>query len=442
VLNGTRAAFCNMFIMRKAIFQEYCEWLFPILDEFTTHWDYSAADVQTLRTPGHLSERLLNIFLAHKQRTGSNWKIKRLQCVHFTNPEPFMPLEPLNTNPRFTVPVLFAADDNYVPMLTTTIYSLLKNASSERYYDIIVLERNITSENKHGIIDFLSQFENATIRFLDVSRAISGFDLTTSNAHISIETYYRFIIQEALPFYKKVLYLDCDLVVNGNIAELYDTDLGDTAIGAVPDIDFIGNLNMKNGERMDYVNHQLHMSKPYGYFQAGVLLMNLERMREIHTVREWLEIAQKPGFIYNDQDILNMECEGSVTYLPYEWNVMHDCGGRVHGVFDFAPANMFYKYMESRKSPKIVHYAGYDKPWKNPWCDFAPLYWDYASETPFSLQMMALLSGVEKPEPAQHHERAIAEDSPIRKYADALAPVGSKQREIMKVVARKIQGKR
>ena len=54
VLNGTRAAFCNMFIMKKAIFQEYCSWLFPILSEFTAHWDHSAADVQTLRTPGHL----------------------------------------------------------------------------------------------------------------------------------------------------------------------------------------------------------------------------------------------------------------------------------------------------------------------------------------------------------------------------------------------------
>ena len=170
--------------------------------------------------------------------------------------------------------------------------------------------------------------------------------------------------------------------------------------------------------------------------------MNLERMRETHTVHEWLEIAQKPGFIYNDQDILNMECEGSVTYLPYEWNVMHNCGGRVHGVFDFAPASVFRKYMESRKAPKIVHYADYDKPWRNPWGDFAPLYWDYARETPFSVQMMALLSGLEKPEPVQHHERAIAEDSPIRKDADALAPVGSKQHELMKVVARKIQGKR
>lgn len=394
--------------------------------------------MQTLRTPGHLSERLLNIFLAHKQRTGANWKIKRLQCVHFTNPEPFSPLEPLDTNPRFTVPVLFAADDNYVPMLTTTIYSMLKNASCERHYDVIVLERNISAENKQNITDFLAQFENATIRFYDVSRAIDGFNLTTNNAHISIETYYRFIIQEALPFYKKVLYLDCDLVVNGDIAELYDTDLGNNAIGAVPDIDFIGNLNMKSGERAEYAHRQLHMTKPYGYFQAGVLVMNLERMREIHSVREWLEIAQQPGFIYNDQDILNMECERSVTYLPYAWNVMHNCGGRVHGVFDFAPADMFQEYMESRKAPKIVHYADYDKPWKNPWCDFGPLYWSYASKTPFSLQMMALLAGIEPP---QHHERAIAEDSPIRKYMDVVAPVGSKQRELMKVAARKIQGK-
>ncbi len=64
------------------------------------------------------------------------------------------------------------------------------------------------------------------IRFFDVSRYLAGFNLTTSNAHISIETYYRFIIQEALPFYSKLLYLDCDLVVNGDVAELFDIELG------------------------------------------------------------------------------------------------------------------------------------------------------------------------------------------------------------------------
>ena len=144
-----------------------------------------------------------------------------------------------------------------------------------------------------------------------------------------METYYRFIIQEALPFYSKLLYLDCDLVVNGDVAELFDTEMGDNAIAAVPDIDFIGNLNMKDGIRAEYVRKQLHMRDAYGYFQAGVLVMNLDRTRKIHTVHEWLQIASKPGYIYNDQDILNTECEGLVTYLDYSWNVMHNCAGRV-----------------------------------------------------------------------------------------------------------------
>ena len=319
---------------------------------------------------------------------------------------------------------------------------MLKNASEDRFYDVIVLERNISDENKQIITKFLAQFSNAAVRFYDVSRYLAGFNLTTSNAHISVETYYRFIIQEALPFYSKLLYLDCDLVVNGDVAELFDTEMGDNAIAAVPDIDFIGNLNMKDGIRAEYVRKQLHMRDAYGYFQAGVLVMNLDRTRKIHTVHEWLQIASKPGYIYNDQDILNTECEGLVTYLDYSWNVMHNCAGRVAGVFDFAPADVYKAYMESRKAPKVVHYAGFDKPWKNPWCDFAPLYWQYAQELRSLRKCTPPCRGVQKPEPPEHHDRAIAEDSPIRKYVDVLAPTGSKQRELMKVVARKVQGKK
>ncbi|MBM6687215.1 DUF4422 domain-containing protein, partial [Faecalicatena contorta] len=62
VLNGRESAFCNMFVMRKAIFFAYNEWLFPLLGEFVDTSDFSTADVQTLRTVGHLSERLLNVF--------------------------------------------------------------------------------------------------------------------------------------------------------------------------------------------------------------------------------------------------------------------------------------------------------------------------------------------------------------------------------------------
>ena len=188
VLGGRTAAFCNMFIMRKEIFFEYNEWLFPLLDEFAAATDFSKMDVQTTRTVGHLSERLLNIFIAHKQRTGAHWKIKRLQCVHFLHPEPVATLEPLDGKHTNVVPVVFASDNNYVPMLATTIHSMLKNASTSRTYDVIVLERDITDENKRYMRQFFAKFPNAVLRFFDVSRYMAGFNLTTSNAHISNET--------------------------------------------------------------------------------------------------------------------------------------------------------------------------------------------------------------------------------------------------------------
>lgn len=450
VLNGNTVLLNNMFIMKKPLFDAYCAWLFPLLEEFVRGWEHSHADVETLRTPGHLAARLFTIYIAHLKRIGIDTndgmparspRIKQLRCVRFSHPEPFLPLEPLDTNPRFTVPVIFAADDDYVPVLTTAITSMLRNASPERHYDVIVLERDITEENKRTIVAFLSQFPNATIRFYDVSRAVAGYHLISHDHRIGVETFYRFIIQDALPFYTKVLYLDCDLAVNGDIAELYDTDLDGAAIGAVPDLDFLGNLNTKNGRTAQYAADQLHMRDPFHYFQTGVLVMDLERMRELHTVAEWMEIAQRPGFLHNDQDILNMECEGNVTYLPYEWNVLHNCGDRMHGIFDYAPAADYLGYLKSRKAPKIVHYAGPDKPWTNPWCDFGPLFWQYARTTPFSLQTMAMLSGVEKPRPAEFHERAVAEDSPVRKYVDKVAPFGSKQREVIKIVARRVQGR-
>ncbi|MBW3081767.1 DUF4422 domain-containing protein, partial [Bifidobacterium saguinibicoloris] len=70
VLDGHTLVPNNMFVMRKGLFHAYCAWLFPLLDEFMAKWDHAHADVETLRTPGHLAERLLTIWLAHLARVG------------------------------------------------------------------------------------------------------------------------------------------------------------------------------------------------------------------------------------------------------------------------------------------------------------------------------------------------------------------------------------
>lgn len=444
-LGGHTGCFCNMFIMKRDIFRSYCAWLFPLLEEFVNTTDMSKYSREGVRTPGHLSERLLNIYLNHQLRQHPEWNVKRLQCVHFTQPDynPGMKMPVRLDDPRHIIPVVFASDNNYVPMLTTTIYSMLRNASSEYRYDITVLHRDISGDNQCIMRDFLSSFDNVEISFCDVSQIIDKYNLTTNNPHISVETYYRFLIQDLLPHYDKVLYLDSDLIVKGDVSELFAVDLGDALLAAAHDIDFVANVNMKRGDRLAYARDILGMKDPYGYFQAGVLVLNTRAMRAEYTMEQWLEFASDERFIYNDQDVLNAHCEGKVVYLDYDWNVMIDCCGRIGNVFSFAPAGMLDAFMDSRNHEKIVHYAGVQKPWKQGGCDRDELYWGYARDTPFyeRLLMMPMAPVIENHLPSYLvHDPAISPNNKLRKIIDPIAPLGSARRELAKSVVRTIRG--
>lgn len=445
-LAGHTARFCNMFIMRRAIFDDYCAWLFPLLEEFVATTDMSLYSKEGLRTPGHLSERLLNIYLLHHERTGAGWKMAELQCVHFTEPDRHAPLASIASagDERPVIPVVFASDNNYVPMLTTTIYSALRNASPACRYDVVVLHKDITVYNQGVMRRFFSRFENVSLRFCDVSQIVGQYQLSTNNEHISVETYYRFLIQKLLPEYDKVLYLDSDLIIRGDIAELFATELGDNLLAAVHDVDFVGNLNMKDGKRMEYAKSVLKMQNPYEYFQAGVLVLNTSAMRELLPMEGWLEYASNDAYIYNDQDVLNALCEGRVTWLDYDWNVMIECNNRIANVFSFAPAQVFDAYNESRKHERIVHYAGFEKPWKFPDCDRAELYWKYARETPFYEKLQGMLVGSGKGgrhSLTQMIDGAKASNSPARRIIDPIMPVGTARREAVKSIAKIVRGK-
>lgn len=458
-LDGHMSCFCNMFIMRKEIFRDYCAWLFPILERFCAETDMGLYSVEALRTPGHLSERLLNIYLMHHERTGSAWKRRQLQCVHFEMPEPaYHTVEPpaLERVSKDVIPVVFAADDAYVPMLTTTIVSMMENASTGYFYDIVVLQCDITGASQNAMREFLTgRYPNLSLRFHNVWSEVSKYELSTNNAHISKETYYRFLVQRVLPHYAKVLYLDSDLIVEGDVAELFATELGENLVAATRDIDFLGNLNHADGERLEYARDVLHMKNPYDYFQAGVLLLNTAAMRAAHTMDEWLEFASEPDLIYNDQDVLNAHCEGRVVFLDPAWDVMHDCFDRLNTVFSFAPAEVYRAYLDSRSRAKIIHYAGGIKPWNTPDCEWASEYWRYARMTPFYERLLDCLYAThdevnrkaesKKQEAIREltvHERAISEESPLRAPIDALMPQGSRRRELAKSAVRALRGKK
>ena len=447
-LFGNHSCFCNMFIMRKAIFRDYCEWLFPLLEAFSKQCDTSKYNRQMLRTPGHLAERLLNIYLLHHQRVGSDWKMKQVQSVHFLFTDPPQIATPPAAElvgGKPIVPVVLAADDSYAPMLTTTIYSMLANASPDRFYDVIVLTMNISERNQETMTRFLLDGRSASLTFIDVRAWIHQYKLETNNAHISVETYYRFLIQDILPHYDKAIYLDADLLVKGDIAELYDVELGENLIGAVIDFDYLGILNIQDQVRYEYSKSVLCMEEPYDYFQAGVLVMNIAALRKEIPVETWLNEAQNDVYIFNDQDILNKYCQGRVTYVEPEWNVMHDGLRRIEVAVSLAPADQYARYLESRKNEKIIHYAGGEKPWKSSKCDRFAEYWRYARETPYYevlLTVLAVDGGRELEERRKLDEEgkpAISEDSVLRKIADPILPYASRRREFVRSVALRLK---
>lgn len=432
---GHVTSFCNMYILKKSIFYAYCEWMFDILGEFCKRTDMSKYSTEALRTPGHLSERLWGIFYLHLLEQNPNLKTKELQCVLLERNNPQDALCPAFSEK--SVPVVFAANDTFVPMFAASFQSLIDHCSEDYNYDVVLLNSDITEDNKKLLMNMVNGKQNISLRFFDVTRLVVNYNLK-ANAHISVETYYRFLIQDVLPDYEKILYLDCDLIVNADVAELYQEDLEGYMLAAVRDADFLGQINGANKETRRYIKEEFIMKDPYNYFQAGVILFNETEMRKAYSLDKWLEFASK-AYKYNDQDVLNLYCENHVKYIDMSWNLITDCAHtRVPEVIVYAPDYIQKEYKHAHAEPKIIHYAGYMKPWHRPTEDYAEFFWESLRKTPFYEKMLfEMMNGISY----WHNFEKIKENTLkgkvkriILKVADLLFPIGTARREKLKVM--------
>ena len=399
-LKGKYTCFCNMYIMKKELFHEYMEWLFDILSEFEKRSNMNDYSVEGRRTPGHLAERLLTLYCIHIKRT-RKIKVKSLQTVIVFHTEP---KKQINILPAFeinNIAVAAACNDKFVPYMAVLLQSICEHANQENNYDILVLTQDISEKNKKILSLIIEDKNNFKIRYLDPTPYIQGCSFYI-RGHFSIETYFRLVLPELLPDYKKILYLDSDMVVLDDVAKLYKEEVEEYLLGACHDADTAGLYNGYEPNKKSYMDQVLKLKNPYQYFQAGTLLINLEEFRKIYTVEEKLQYAVSRKFQLLDQDILNKLCEGSVRYIDMSWNVMVDYAGiRKDQIIVKAPAWLNEMYLEARKHPKIIHYAGSEKPWNVPEMDFGTEFWKYARKTPYYemlLRNMTLTSLQEKEE--------------------------------------------
>lgn len=420
---------CNMFIMEKSMFYQYSEILFGILSEFENRCDMSNYSVQALRTIGHLGERIAGIYYTYIMSM-NQYKTKELQISLFKNTE--ITQDKILVNKSSSIPIVLAANDFYVPYMSVCIESILNTSTTSSNYEISVLHTDITTANQELFKYQVSKFPNVRLDFINIGKFIESYQLKAKD-HITTETFYRFIILELYKNYSKVIYLDCDLIVCRDIAELYNEDIGDNMIGAVYDVDFAGQMNSPWLRMREYEKKTLGLKNPFKYFQAGVLLFNVNEMRKYISMEQLLDMAATGIYKYSDQDILNIVCEGKVKFLDMSWNVINDCDGRrISEVASRAPANLFEQYMQSRKQPYIIHYAGIQKPWKKASDDYGWQFWKIARLTPYYEQILERLCAKDG---NYKKKNAIPRNSDfIKKIGYYLFPIGTKRRELIKKI--------
>lgn len=259
------------------------------------------------------------------------------------------------------IPVFFAVDDGYSPFLAVSIQSLADHASPENQYSIKILHTDISVENKKKISKY--QRENIDIEFVDLNYYIEKIqDKLYTRDYYSKTTYFRLFIPNLYPQYDKALYLDCDIVILDDIANLYQIDMGDNLVAAAPD-DVIQTIKVFQ----DYVEKVVGVADHRNYFNAGILLMNLDELRKFKFQEKFIYSLGKITFsVAQDQDYLNRLCKGRVKLLDKNWNRMPITRDKVK------PSDV-----------KLVHYNLAFKPWHFEDILFKEFFWEYAKKTEY-----------------------------------------------------------
>lgn len=331
-------------------------------------------------------------------------------------------LEPLFLEPAFqkeAIAVVFSTSNEFVPYFSGCLQSLLEHCSDCHNYDVIVLHLYVSESNRHALSRMVRGYDNVSLRFYCVNALVKNHNLK-ANAHISTETYFRFLIQELLPDYHKVLYLDSDVIIQTDIAELYQTELDSFLLAAARDPEFLGNLHGANKQIQNYIRKHLGMRQPDDYFQAGVLLFNVTEMRKAYSISQWLNFAAKQ-YRYLDQDILNVYCEGRVKYLDMAWNLLTDCDHtRISRIIVHAPKSVQDAYSKARENPKIIHYAGHKKPWQDSTEDMAGYFWEYIRKTPYYEQVLQTMVRYQAQEATEAARKKYSPYRLLRRWAKKL----------------------
>lgn len=236
--------------------------------------------------------------------------------------------------------VIIAINNQYMEMCKTMLFSLL-NSNKKNDVVIHIFNKNLNSKNIVELEKFIKKnggnskiYELTDILFEGVSRVLERF---------SVEMFFRIIAYKILPVsIERALWLDSDLLVRSDLFDFYNQSFGDMELIVCRDA-------YSNSSFIQKIKSKMEIPEDHDYFNSGVILFNLKRIRENLDESQIIEIIEKYNTLltYPDQDILNKLFAGKVKYCNEE-------------IYNFQ-VNEIYR-ADVRKTI-ILHYAGERKPW-------------------------------------------------------------------------------
>ena len=305
---------------------------------------------------------------------------------------------------RKNIPIFFACDDNFVKFMIVSLFSIKENASKENHYTVYVLHTGITSAMMEKLYEL--QDENFTVIFRDVTDYLYSIsDKLPIRDYYSKTTYYRVFIAEMYPEYDKAIYIDSDTVVQGDISELYDTDIGDCYVGACHE-----QAMVQVDEFGTYVERVIGIDRN-NFFNAGLLLINCVEFREHMVLDKFVHYLKQYTFVVTqDEDYLNLICKDRVFWLDQRWNT------EVFGEIPY-PA----------EEAKMIHYIMVNKPWHYADCRFGDIFWKYTEKTSVYGEIKQILDSYS--EEKKQRDALSAENLVKLAVAETLRPDNFKNRQ-------------
>lgn len=269
------------------------------------------------------------------------------------------------------IPIVFGIDKSYILQVFTVMHSVLKNTKSEIHF--IMLSKDEIEEYTDKFVEILRKtYGNFTLDIRGVQEEV--FDnVQIYHKHLSMSSYFRLLIPELVKEYDKCIYLDSDILVNGDILELFNVDIDDYYLAGVPDCNLIFGRNF-------YVSMNEHikanMPSAKKYVNAGVLVMNLKKLRDDNMITEFLLQAKREN-PYEDQDVINFCCYEAIKTLPIKYNMFqHYTGNAVKYLLN--AESMSSEIGINGSAPTILHCNSRYKPWENRKYKSSDRWWELA----------------------------------------------------------------